>query len=57
MKFIKVTQHKGATTLHINPHHIMLISPSSAGAMIHYTTGQEAKIDQSVEEVLALLAQ
>ena len=58
MQFIKVTQHKGAIVLYINPQHIMLIdSLINGGAMIHHNNGQHTKVDQSVEEVLALIAQ
>jgi len=65
MQFIKVTQHKGATILYINPQHIMLIQERTThideytikGATLYHITGQHTKIDQSVEEVLALISQ
>jgi hypothetical protein len=58
MKFIKVTQHKGKSVLYINPQHIMLIdSLINGGAMLYNVAGAQTKVDQSVEEVLALIAQ
>ena len=56
MQFIKVTQHNGATTLHINPQHIMLIhSLIDGGAMLYNVAGAQTKIDQSAEEILTLI--
>jgi hypothetical protein len=58
MKFIKVTQHDGATTLYINPQHILLFDTLiRGGCMIEYINGQHTKVDQSVEEILALINQ
>jgi uncharacterized protein YlzI (FlbEa/FlbD family) len=58
MQFIKVTQHNGATTLYINPQHILLIDTLiRGGAMLSYMNGQYTNVDQSVEEILTLINQ
>ena len=56
MKFIKVTQHKGKSTLFINPQHILLLDELiNGGAMLAYINGQHTNVDQSVEEILTLI--